>query len=232
MRGFGEWDEGVVEGHDALQAAGLSHAGQHRSAARAEPDDGLGRRDRLRGGKVVAGENLPVLCLRRRRGDQAGQGTVAAVRDGDGEFDGVADAQDIRRQSGLANGEVADGPGKAGQHPFAREGADVQLNWLRLEQSVARQTARIRRRAGEHNRPGEAAGRRESLCEHRELPRHHRREGGLVDESGHYRPTAGRNIVSLTDPAQVHQYALARSIEAVPNLAPHPRVVPATGCVP
>ena len=59
------------------------------------PVEGWGGTTGCAGAKSLAGEDLPGPGLRRRRGDQAGQGTVAAVCDGDGEFDGVADAQDV-----------------------------------------------------------------------------------------------------------------------------------------
>ena len=56
--------------------------------------------------------------FRRRRRDQAGQGASAAVHDDGGEFDGIADAQHVRRQLRWADGKAADGTGESGQLTF------------------------------------------------------------------------------------------------------------------
>src|ERR1017187_10162198 len=133
-RCFGEGNEGVAKSDNTLDRLG------HSARTKLSGGGGVRLRDRLRGGEVTGGKDLPVADLGRRWSDQAGERAVAVIGYGHGRSDGIADMQDVSPQFGWAYSEAADSTGEAGQLTFGWERPDVQLDWVRFEQGVLGRT--------------------------------------------------------------------------------------------
>src|ERR1019366_8393834 len=134
-RCFGEGNEGVAKSDNTLDRLG------HSARTKLSGGGGVRRQDRLRRREVAGGKDLPIGELGRRRSDQAGERAVAAIGDDNGEYNGVAYMQDIRRQLGRAHSKAADSTGESGQLTFGRERLDVQLDLVRFEQGILGWTA-------------------------------------------------------------------------------------------
>jgi hypothetical protein len=102
LRGFGEGNDGVIEGGETAHL------------------------NTLRSGVVArSGEDLPFLCARRGRSDEPGKAGFTAFRvNGDGELDRFAHAQNVGRQGGRVHGKMLTAPVKPG-NSFARQGRTV-----------------------------------------------------------------------------------------------------------